>query len=144
MTKVCMKDTMLSFFGNAVVSAIIGIMVYSAEIVMQVYQPGMLSGFVQSAVIGVVIGTVCYVTCYLLSGYLGDNVFRYLGVIFLILFVAAVLLSRIYPTTRTHFLLYLVIVEAFGLLLGYWNIRYSVKLNTGLKKKQARISQKRT
>ncbi|MBP2649261.1 MAG: hypothetical protein H6Q74_86 [Firmicutes bacterium] len=136
-----MRNAVIAYVLNAIGSAFIGLVVCSVEVVMNVYQPEMFRYFVHSAVIGAIIGTVCRIVGYSLSGYMGHNIFRSLGLIFIIIAAAMALVNDIFNVSFCHLFVLLVIAEVLGLLTAYLNIRYAKKLNDRLKKKQATIRQ---
>ncbi|MBP2652724.1 MAG: hypothetical protein H6Q73_293 [Firmicutes bacterium] len=137
-----MRAAIIGYLINALASAFIGVLVCLSSIVMDSYQPEMLVYILHSAFIGVIIGTVCRFTGHMFGYYFRFNLYRGLGLTFIIIALGIAMVSDIFGVSLLRFGILLAITETLGLVTAYFNIKYAVKLNERLRKKQADLSQK--
>jgi hypothetical protein len=137
-----MRETIIGYLINAMVSAFIGVLVYLSSIIMDIYQPEMLTFILHTAFVGVIIGTVCRFAGHMFSCYFGNNSYHAFGMTFIIIAVGMGIVGDVFSVSLLRFGILLAITETLGLVAAYFNIKYAVKLNERLRKKQADLSQK--
>ena len=136
------RDNLLAFGWTAAASALVGLLVGATAILVQLYQPVMLSILAASALAGVIIGVVIRGVCLLLIKHSYCRPLLVwaliLGLIGLGTVAAAECIGRLPPIGRLplrEVAILVAVAELFGLAVAYANYRHAKFINGKLQQK---------
>ena len=135
-----MLQTIMVLIVNTLIYAGIGMLVGVAIAYFQAMEGQLLYLLWRGALMGIVIGTVTKSSVVLLHRKRNSSLWSLYGLMLLV--AGGLTLVTSFSLNMATKLAILSIVESLALLTMYLNIRYSERLNAGLKRKQSVLAQK--
>lgn len=137
-----MSQNIKAFLINAIFSALIGLIVGLATILLHVFQQETIVHLLlKGSFIGLIIGSVSKLSVIVLRHNLPKKPFRVYLIVFLFTGISTIISSYPFDQPFTYNVVIIAGAETLAMLATFIKLRYFIRLNAGLKRKQALFKQ---